>query len=128
MLFNFVPSCHFKPQQETEAPLSNLTQRHGGFHMCTFFKIKQGHPLCPFPGINSQHQEFLHKKHAIMNLEHTSYRNKWLLSFYRNHKWIKIKQKKNFFTYATLTERIYLFLSRLASIHWWSSGGEGGEK
>lgn len=25
-------------------------------------------------------------------------------------------------------ERIYLFLSKLASIHWWSSGGEGGEK
>lgn len=24
-------------------------------------------------------------------------------------------------------ERIYLFLSRLASIHSWSSGGEGGE-
>lgn len=24
--------------------------------------------------------------------------------------------------------RIYLFLSRLASIHWWTSGGEGGEE
>lgn len=39
----------------------------------------------------------------------------------------ELKQQKNF-TYDTLMERIYLFLSRLASIHWWSSGGEGGEK
>lgn len=36
--------------------------------------------------------------------------------------------KKPFLTYDTLMQRINLLLSKLASIHWWSSSGEEGRK